>query len=164
MPRPPISATNCWILTVVDAPIGSSILKATDLLTLRCRRLYWLLNSRAPNFKKLNRDDVVVFYVGGIEGGSFRGTCRLSSKPRRLPPNVKRHIIEDAEDKFDYYVNLREVELFPSPKPLTQIAKRLSFIKDKGRWWRNLQGGIIRIPERDFAFLRVGGTGEVLSP
>lgn len=92
----------------------------------------------------------MVFYAGGSEGGFFRGTCRLASGPIRFPPEAKRYIIEDPQDKFNYFVNLKEVDLFPSPKPIAALLDDMKFITNKENWWRNLQGGIISIPGEDF--------------
>ncbi len=145
------SNMNFWIFTVVDAPIGDSSIRATDVLALRCRRLYWLLNSRSPNFRRLKRDDKVVFYCGGKEGGGvFRGICTLSSEPQRIPPDIKRYVVEDPEDKFNYSVNLKEIDLFTHPKSVSRLLGELGFIKDKTGWWRHFQGSIISIPEEDF--------------
>lgn len=141
---------NFWLFTVVDAEIGGSMVEAADILDKRARRLYWLLNARSPNFRRLRMDDRVALYLGGRSGRKLAGTCSLSCEPQRLPPETKRFVVEDPEDKFNYYVNLKEVDLFKTPKPIQPLIPRLSFIKDKEAWWRSLQGSIIAIKESDY--------------
>lgn len=142
-----------WLFSVVDARVGNSRIDALDLLGVRARRLYWLLNPRSPHFRKVKRDDKVVFYVGGKTAKFFAGCCVLATNPRRLLPEIKRFVIEDPEDRFNYIVNLKEVELFGKPRSATQLLKSLSFVKDERNWGRYFQGSIIKIEEADYRFI-----------
>lgn len=141
---------NYWLFTVVDAKIGSSRIDALDLFGTRVRRLYWLLNPRNPHFRKIRKEDKVVLYVGGKKQRVFAGCCVLSTNPKRLLPEIKRYVIEDPEDRFNYFVNLKEVDVFDRPKQVIPLLKSLSFVRDERNWGRYFQGGIIRIGNSDY--------------
>jgi len=141
---------NYWLFSVVDAKVGNSRIEALDLLGLRMKRLYWLLNSKSPHFRKVKKDDKIIFYVGGKDGRVFAGSGIISTNPRRLLPEIKRFVIEDPEDRFNYTVNLREIELFEKARSTIPLLKSLSFVKDERNWGRYFQGSIIKIGESDY--------------
>ena len=141
---------NYWIFSVVDAYLGNSRIDAYDILKFRAQRLYWLLNARSMLFRKVKKDDRVVFYVGGRKAKFLAGFCVLSTNPKRLIPGIKRYVIEDPEDRFNYMVNLREVEIFDRPRHVIPLLKSLSFVRDERNWGRYFQGSIIKIDEADY--------------
>jgi len=135
---------------VVDAKVGTSKIEALDLLGLRVKRLYWLLNSRSPHFRRVKKDDKIIFYAGGKAARVFAGSGVISTNPRRLLPEIKRFVIEDPEDRFNYIVNLKEVELLKEPRNAIPLLRSLSFVKDERNWGRYFQGSIIKIEESDY--------------
>ena len=139
-----------WIFNVVDAYLGNSRIDAYDILKFRAQRLYWLLNAKSMLFRKVKKEDRVVFYVGGKNAKFFGGYCLLSTNPKRLIPEIKRYVIEDPEDRFNYIVNLKEVTIFDKPKQVLPLLKSLSFVKDERNWGRYFQGSIIKIDEGNY--------------
>ena len=142
-----------WLFSVVDAKVGNSKIEALDLLMMRIKRLYWLLNSKSPHFRRVKKDDKIVFYAGGKDGRVFAGSGTISTNPRRLLPEIKRFVIEDPEDRFNYIVNLKEIELLERSRSAIPLLKSLSFVKDERNWGRYFQGSIIKIEESDYKLI-----------
>jgi predicted RNA-binding protein len=101
----------------------------------------WPIGKNTVNRKQLSKGDMILFYLAGEEGKKFIGSGELLSD---LTVNEK---------NFDSFVTLGNMKLWKNQIAITDVLNELSFIKNKKHWGLHFQGGIVRIPEKDFRLI-----------
>ena len=96
------------------------------------------LGYRTPNRTRIVSGDKVIFYRSGEEGRKFIGSAEVSSVTRN-------------SDQYIFgYVHFSKIRFWQEPIDLYDILQELSFIKNRRRWQSYFQGGIRKLPEKDY--------------
>jgi len=107
----------------------------------------WPIGRKTVHRYELLADDRVLFYQGGEGGRKIVGCAELASS-----------LVRDENNVFDWVI-IRNIELWGKPVEMKTVLEKLSFIKNRMHWGVYFQGGIIKIPERDYeVILRKAGT------
>ncbi len=85
--------------------------------------------------------DDIIFYQAGLEGQIFLGTAVLKT------------IGEKISDEMTYFVDLEGIDIWKKQPSIRNLIKKLNFIKNKEHWGLNLQGGILKIDDKDYALI-----------
>lgn len=102
----------------------------------------WPIGRKTRFRNLLSKGDNVLFYQGGDEGGKIVGSAVLASG-----------VINNEKDMYDF-VSLANLELWKRPVEIRTVREKLSFIKNSKNYGVYFQGGIIKIPEKDFEQIR----------
>ena len=110
----------------------------------------WPVGRKTPHRKKLSKGDKVLFYQAGENGKKIVGCTELASS-----------LVRDENNIFDL-VMIRNIRLWEKPVEIKTVLEKLSFIRNKMYWGLHFQGGIIKIPEKDYkVILRKAGTNYI---
>lgn len=96
----------------------------------------WLIGRRTPHREILAEGDKVLFYQGGEEGRKVVASAELASSLH--------------SDNADSFAEIKNIEVWKKPVDMNALIDRLSFIKNKKHWGVYLQGGVVRIAEKDY--------------
>jgi len=107
-------------------------------LEKRLREKKWPIFQRTRHRQELKKDDQVIVYHGGYHGSkSFVGTFRISSGP-------------SPTGHEQYSLDFSKAILWKTPVGIYDILDNLGFVVRKDNWGIYFQGGVSRIPERDY--------------
>lgn len=144
------SQMNFWIFSVTAHKGHDYALAAEEIYRQRMQDGFWGLNENNVNFKSLCEGDNVIFYVGR-PNSFFVGTATLASPGFQLTEEEK---VRLSHGISFYSVNtgvlLRNIDVWEDSIPILNLLSRLSFIKNKDKWYAYFQGGVIRISEHDY--------------
>lgn len=98
----------------------------------------WPIFKNTPHKQSMTKGDNVVFYLGGKGNMEFIGRALLGS------PLVK-------DDGDSLYVTLDDIKVWKKPLPIRKILDILEFIHKKRHWGIYMQGGVVRLPSKDFS-------------
>ena len=98
----------------------------------------WPIYSHTSNRRKLQAGDKVVFYKAGVGNKTILGTAEVASG------------IKPQGRTGDYTVSLRKIGIWKKPVLLKPIVGDLDFVDNKEQWGRYMQGGTIRLSEKDY--------------
>lgn len=136
---------------VKDHTLMDKVIPAREVLADRVRNRFWSLNSRAPNVRRLEGGDRVLFYVAGREGRGFMGRGVLAGKPHPITPEQRFHILGLPSIAFDYAVEFSEAEMWPEPIGLEELkARRMPLLVGRKRPAMVFRGSVKRITPRDY--------------
>ena len=122
---------NCWIF----------VLTGTDEeFQRRIEMEKWPIFRKTTYRQQVHESDKVVFYKAGEGNKKFLGTATVSSE---LKP----------EGKTDFFLNLKEIDVWKKPKPIHQMLDKLDFIKNKAHWGIYMQGGVTKLSEKDYVLI-----------
>jgi len=98
----------------------------------------WPIFQKTRHRKELKKGDQVIVYHGGYRGskklvGSFTISSRLSSTAPE-----------------QYSLDFSEVNLWKNPVKMYDVLDNLGFVVRKDNWGIYFQGGIVRLPEKDY--------------
>ncbi len=119
---------NHWIFTIT----GSG-----ETFDERVAAKKWPINSRTPNRKSISAGDSIVFYKARENGQKFLGSATIQE-------------IVSHEDDSAHYVEMSVIRAWDKPVEMKDVLSDLEFIKNKKAWGNYFQGGIIKIPEKDY--------------
>ena len=123
---------------------------------------FWGLGERTPNRKALKKGDRIIFYVGAPES-AFAATATLASDSFSVPEE-RREALSHGNNFFraEFGVDLDAATIWPTPKPITELAPNLEFIGKRPDWWSFLQGGVRGISDADYQRIlqHISGTVE----
>lgn len=117
-----------WIFVIRDAEF---------VFKKRIQDKIWpiFLSTKYQTFLEIGDD--VIFYQAGLGGQKFLGTAIIKSKLKKIP------------GKIDFYVDIDDVGIWIRPPNIRGLISDLNLIKNKTHWGLNLQGGILRLNEKD---------------
>jgi len=98
----------------------------------------WPIGKKTLHRNELSENDKVLFYQGGEGGKKIVGGAELASS-----------LIRDENNIFDFVI-IRNIKLWEKPVEIKTVLEELSFIINKMYWGLYLQGGVIKIPEKDY--------------
>jgi len=101
----------------------------------------WPVGKRTPNRKDLSKGDKALFYLAGKDGQKFIGSAELLSD------------LQISENNYCDFVVLKTMKLWKNPTFIKELVNSLSFISNKNHYGCSLQGGIVKIPESDYALI-----------
>jgi hypothetical protein len=116
----------------------------------------WGFHSSRPvknRIQSLQKDDIIIFYIGGQDCKYFAGEARIVSDV--YSPN--RETIGGPENyKLDFMVSFDNIDLWNDKKIyLTRNARdKLKFIKNKDNWGMTFGQAIIKISESDYCEIK----------
>ncbi len=138
---------NYWIFVLRSKNIASDQ-RFSQLLNKK----NWGFQSSCPVKNKINslqKDDIILFYLGGQDCKYFVGEARIASGVY----HPDREIIGGPENyKLDSMVSFDKIDLWNSKKLYltSEIRNRLNFIKNKDNWGMTFGQAIIKISENDY--------------
>jgi len=98
----------------------------------------WPIFQRTRHRQELKKGDQVIIYHGGYHGSkSFVGTFKISSGVSPTGPD-------------QYSFGFSEVNLWKNPVGIYDILDNLGFVVRKDNWGIYFQGGVSRLPEKDY--------------
>jgi len=98
----------------------------------------WPIFQRTRHRQELKKGDQVIIYHGGYHGSkSFVGTFKISSGVSPTGPD-------------QYSLDFSEVNLWKNPVGIYDILDNLGFVVRKDNWGIYFQGGVSRLPEKDY--------------
>jgi predicted RNA-binding protein len=149
-------AKSHYVFTISGAVQGQRI-AAIELLRDRLSRCVWPLNRLTPHQSKFQRGDRVLFYIAGgrePEQGHIVALSEISGE---------RFVSERRDARFPgwigvpepplYDVPLNQSEWFTKPVSVRHVLNRLTFIRNRKAWGTYFQGGVRRIPAKDFELI-----------
>jgi len=123
---------NYWVFVIRDDQF---------IFDKRIEHKKWPLY-RATKFRKfIQIGDNVVFYQAGKHGQKFLGTAVIKSRSKPIP------------NKMDYYVDMYRIKIWNNAPSIRNLIPNLEFIKNKVSWGLSLQGGVLKINEKDRAVI-----------
>jgi hypothetical protein len=145
---------DSFILIAGDAN-GTFVSPGYDVALYRLNNTVWGLNARTRHIRDLCPGSKALIYISGTKEFSqhFIAQCKIAGRPRSVPLELREKI--DAPRGNGHQmpclcVPLAEIEVFNHPVSIRQMLEKLAVIKKPEQWWRYLQGGVIRISNRDF--------------
>lgn len=139
-----------WIFPVKDNKIGTIKKKGIEIYMQRMSDRFWGLNEKSSNRFYLEPSDRIVFYLAGIGGHMFLGTCILDSRYYKLSEEEKRQFWHGPFFQATHGVRLKDIRIWRPSKSIHPLIKKLKFIKDPLEWGTYLQGSIRKISEDDY--------------
>ncbi len=98
----------------------------------------WPIYSHTANRKKIKSGDKIVFYNAGVGNKNILGSAEIVSK------------VKPKAGTTDHTVSLDKIDIWKKPALMKPIVVDLDFIENNQQWGRYMQGGVIRISEKDF--------------
>jgi len=139
-----------WAFTVTEKKLDDGNLLAEEIFKQRTSDKFWGLGEKTPNRRSLRRGDRIVFYVGWPLM-IFAGTATLASDSFSLSDEQKDLYGHGKQFyRADYGVQLENIDLFDSPRPVKEVIPSLKFIENKENWYVYFQGGVRQLSEDDF--------------
>jgi len=115
------------------------VIKNTDQEFMRrMERKTWPVFGYTVNRKKIQPGDRVVFYKAGEGNKELIGTAETASA------------IKGEEKEIDYAVELRNISVWKKKVLMKPLVAKMSFVTHKAQWGLSMQGGVIRISEKDY--------------
>ena len=121
-------AKNYWIFVIKNT--DEEFKRRTD-------RNVWPIYSYTVNRKKIQPGDGVAFYKAGEGNKVLLGTAETASA------------IKGKDGDIDYTVDLRNTVVWKKRVLMKPLVGKLDFVDNKEQWGRYMQGGVIRISEKD---------------
>ena len=98
----------------------------------------WPIYVHTANRKKIKLKDKILFYNAGVGNKNILGVAEIASK------------VKQKDGTADYAVSLDKIDIWKKPVLMKPIVVNLDFIENNQQWGRYMQGGVIRISEKDF--------------
>lgn len=102
----------------------------------RMKSKFWPIKKKTGNKNNLQKNDRVVFYLGGPNNMKFMGTATISSELKPMGD--------------DFVIELHKIEIWEKPISVPQILDSLTFIPNKKNWGFFFQGVIVWISKNDY--------------
>lgn len=141
---------NYWVFIVKDHLHMGRRIPAREVLSNRVRNKFWSLSSRAPNLRKLDKGDRVIFYITGMEAKGFMGKGILAGPAHPITEEQRFHTIGEPSNAFEYAVDLEEAEMWEKPLSPLDLRDRVPFLRRLRNPLRAFRGSIRRISEEDY--------------
>jgi hypothetical protein len=153
-----------WIFITTTQQTDAGALTGRQILETRMTDEFWGLGEKTPNRKALKKGDRIIFYVGAPES-VFAATATLASDSLSVPEERK-EALSHGNNFFraEYGVDLDAVSIWPTPKPITELAPNLEFIGKRQDWWCFLQGGVRGVSDADYQRILQHIPGKVEAP
>ena len=128
---------QCWVFVITEYTDYWKVSFDKILERIKTSKAY-PLGHRTPNRKRIVSGDKVIFYQSGEGGRKFI---------------VSAVVLSAVKDSFQYvfgYVHFSKIRIWQDPVDIYSILDELSLIKNKRRWQSYFQGGIRKIPRKDY--------------
>lgn len=120
---------NFWMFVIRDTD---------EEFASRVKSKTWPVYTYTANRRRIQKGDKVAFYKAGDGNKAVLGTAETSSA------------IEPVDGKMDFAVSLTGIRVWKKPIPMKPLVVELDFVGNKEQWGRYMQGGVIRISEKDY--------------
>ena len=121
----------CWIFVMA----GSS-----SEFRDRIKTKKWILYKRTSNRLNIRKGDKILFYLARPPRRKIIANAVLSS--------------EVKENGEDFLVGISRIRLWKKQVSIKPFIESLEFIKNKVKWGGYMQGGIVKITDKDYELLR----------
>jgi hypothetical protein len=144
-----------WIFKVKTEEGGLYRRTGLDLFQHRTREGFWGImeyNEKGrlePNIENLKKDDRALFYLVGVNGSSFLGSCVLASGFEKLDSADVKKIVHQEYLDCDQGVFLKDVDKWVKPLPIENLRGKDSFVGGGGKFGPYFQGSIKKIKTRE---------------
>lgn len=123
----------------------------------------WGINEHTRNKKQLKPGDRIIAYAAGRReyGGNFLGIAELRSETKTTTAKIRSDVSDPKGEMHilsTFYVQLHNSVVFPNKVLIEELRQELAFIqrvKNAKKWGSALQGGVVRISEKDFELIMV---------
>jgi len=105
----------------------------------RIKTKKWPIYKRTNNRLNIKKEDRVLFYLAGSHRRKIVADAKLGS-------NLK-------ENGEEFSINLSKISLWKKQILIKPFVESLEFIKNKEKWGVFMQGGIVKISDKDFEIL-----------
>lgn len=116
-----------WLFTIKDED---------EVFEKRIKGKTWPLYNRTRLRRSILPGDKIIFYKAGSNGQKFLGKAEIKSEVKKIK-------------LLTFSVKLKNIKIWDKEVRITKLLHDLSFIKNPNFWGVYLQGGIIRMTERD---------------
>lgn len=147
---------NYWIFNVKDAKNDKYTKTGLQIYDHRMPENFWGIRECTAdgkitgNITYLKEGDIVVFYLVGMNGHCFLGTCVLASGFRRLGREEAKKIIHEEYLDWEQGVSLKRVDKWDKPLPIKCLRGKVSFVPIDGKYGLYLQGSVKKISKPDY--------------
>ena len=115
------------------------VIKNTDEeFEKRMKLQSWMIYTYTPNRRQIQEGDKIVFYKAGYGNMAVLGTAETSSE------------VKPQNGSIDFTVGLRHIEVWKKRVLMKPLVGSLDFFVSKEQWGNKLQGGVLRISEKDY--------------
>ncbi len=138
------------ILVITDQIAGDG--ERTDGATIfrgLISKKAWGVSPVTASRSNLIAGDSLLFYLGGKQQ-TFLGTAIAASSPY-FDKSGQLEKLFGGDD--NYRIDLKDIQVWSTPKPIKPLIKKLSFITNTEYWGSSLQTGIRKIDKADYELI-----------
>jgi len=139
-----------WIFIVKDHVQMGKLIPAREVLANRVKNKFWSLNPRAPNVRRLEKGDKVLFYITESSARGFMGRGVLAGKAHPITDEQRFHVIGTPSIAFDYSVDFEEAEMWSEIVSLDLVKDKMPLLIGRKNPAQVFRGAIRRITEKDY--------------
>lgn len=123
--------------------------QAFEIFEDRIASNLWPIYMRTNQFRKVEKDIPVIFYLAGngVSSQHFIGSAIINEI---ISPNKKLKV-ETSNIKF--FVNFKNVKKFKKYVPIKNILNQLDFVMNKDKYGLAFQGGITEIDKKSYELI-----------
>lgn len=122
----------CWIFVMVGN-------QSEFIEMIKMKR--WPIYKRTNNRMNIKKGDKILFYLAGSHRRKIVADAVLSSS------------LKDDGDEFS--IGISKIKLWKKQILIKSFVESLEFIKNKAKWGVFMQGGVVRITDKDFDLLKI---------
>jgi phage anti-repressor protein len=149
-----------WIFIATNQKADGRTYTAREIYEQRMHDSFWGLGERTPNRRNIQSGDRIVFYLGTPEC-VFAGTAITESPSYKLSQGERRKVSRGGRVfETEYGVNLRDIDIWETPKLVPELVGELDFIENEDHWGTYFQGGVRGITDRDYSVIVDGAKAE----
>ena len=103
---------NYLVFLVKDHVHMGRIIPASEVLSNRVKNRFWSLSIRAPNLRRLEKGDKVIFYITEAKRKRFMGRGVLAGPAHPITEEQRFHVVGEPSNAFQYAVDFEEAEMW----------------------------------------------------
>ena len=120
---------NFWIFVIKNTD---------DEFNRRMDDKSWPIHNYTANRKKIQSGDKILFYKAGVGNKNILGSAEIVSE------------IKPKAGTEDYTVSLDKIDIWKKSALMKPMVENLNFVENNQQWGRYMQGGVIKINEKDY--------------
>ena len=151
--------TNYWIFKVKDEIGGLYGRRGYVIFEHRTKEGFWAIREQSErrkteiNLELLGKGDHAVFYLIGIGGSRFLGTCILDSNYTRLDEEQAKKLVHDEYIDSPQGVFVKNVDKWAKPVPVERLRGKESLAHRGGNVGAHFQGSVKKIERKEYGVI-----------
>ena len=141
-----------YFILICSGVSGTSTTEPAEIAKHRLTRALWPMSSRTANKSKIRDGDHLLIYLAGSKTGLrvFIASAAAASRVRTCSvAEPSSWLFVPAREALE----LRDIQYFPNPIPITPLLGRLEFITNVGHWGIHMKGGCKAITQADYRLI-----------